>query len=142
MSEDRPAPDPVHGPTGELDLGAFSVSLSVKDLEASRQFYQSLGFEVTSGRGSDHYLILRNGDTMIGLFHGMFEGNVLTFNPGMDRRGETVDQWTDVRDIADRLQAEGLHLTTPLDPEAGDSGPAHIALIDPDGNAVLIDQHL
>ena len=120
-----------------MELGAFSVSLSVKDLAASHAFYEKLGFEQTGGDG-EHYLILANGTTILGLFQGMFEGNILTFNPGLSQDRATLDDFTDVRDIRRRLVEAGVELTTDTDPDA--SGPGHITFRDPDGNAVLIDQ--
>lgn len=125
---------------GELELGAFSVSLNVADLEASRLFYSHLGFVVSGGSVDESYLILKNGETTIGLFHGMFDSNILTFNPGLTNRMERIEEHTDVRDIDKALREAGVELTTPIDPEAGESGPAHIALVDPDGNSILIDQ--
>ncbi len=121
-----------------LDLGAFSVSLNVADLDVSRTFYEALGFEVTGGSPDEDYLILKNGDAIIGLFHGMFEGNILTFNPGLTNQMEQPDQFTDVRAIQAHLQDAGVGLTEVTDPDG--TGPAHIALTDPDGNAILIDQ--
>jgi catechol 2,3-dioxygenase-like lactoylglutathione lyase family enzyme len=123
-----------------MDLGAFSVSLSVKDIEASRDFYQKLGFEPIGGNADDNWLILRNGDHVIGLFQGMFEKNILTFNPGWDGPGRpTEGDFTDVREIAQRLEDAGIELSSRHLP--GDGGPAHITLEDPDGNPILIDQH-
>lgn len=126
---------------GNLELGAFSVSLNVADLDLSRQFYEKLGFVVAGGDPDHNYLILKNGETTIGLFHGMFEGNILTFNPGLTNRMERLAEFTDVREVAGALHGAGVELTSPIDPEAGDTGPAHVALTDPDGNAILIDQH-
>lgn len=125
---------------GELELGAFSVSLNVADLDASKQFYETLGFVETGGSAEANYLILRNGETTIGLFHGMFEGNILTFNPGLTNRMERLEEFVDVRKIEATLTNAGVDLTSPVDPDAGGSGPAHVALVDPDGNAILIDQ--
>ncbi len=122
-----------------MELGAFSVSLSVKDLEASRDFYTKLGFEPIAGSADDHYLILRNGDHVIGLFQGMFEDNILTFNPGWDQHGGETNPFTDVREIQKELKQQGLDLATEAD-EASE-GPASITIIDPDGNPILIDQH-
>ena len=122
-----------------MDLGAFSVSLSVKDLAASQDFYRKLGFEAMGGNAEHGYMILKNGDHIIGLFQGMFEGNILTFNPGWNQNAENVDEFMDVRDIQKQLQADGIELTTSADSEA--TGPASITLMDPDGNAILIDQH-
>ena len=123
-----------------MDLGTFSVSLTVADLERSRVFYEALGFSVVGGDPAQHWLIMRNGRTTIGLFHGMFDRNVLTFNPGWDDQGTPVDTFTDVRELQRRLKARGLVLTTEAD-ESG-SGPASLALLDPDGNPILIDQHV
>ena len=120
-----------------MDLGAFSISLSVKDLQASKAFYEKLGFEQTGGDGSG-YLIMKNGTAIVGLFHGMFEGNILTFNPGLTNDAKQLDTFEDIRDIRAKLVESGIELTTDLDPD--ESGPAHVAFVDPDGNAVLIDQ--
>ena len=122
-----------------MDLGAFSVSLSVKDIEASREFYEKLGFEPIGGNADDNWLILRNGDHVIGLFQGMFEKNILTFNPGWDQQCNETDSFTDVREIQRALKERGLALVREAD-EAS-QGPASLTLIDPDGNPVLIDQH-
>lgn len=121
-----------------MDLGAFSISLSVKDLARSRGFYEKLGFRVTGGDESQNYLILANGETIIGLFQGMFEKNILTFNPGLDNRMERVDDFTDVRDIQAALTEAGVELSETVDP--GSSGAGHVSLVDPDGNPILIDQ--
>jgi catechol 2,3-dioxygenase-like lactoylglutathione lyase family enzyme len=121
-----------------VQLGAFSISLTVKDLQASRRFYEKLGFEVTGGGAEQHYLILKNGETIIGLFQGMFEKNILTFNPGLTNRMERLDEFTDVREIQRRLKQEGLDLTTEADEST--TGAASITLTDPDGNPILIDQ--
>ena len=121
-----------------MQLGAFSISLAVKDLTASKQFYEALGFEVAGGDEASHFLILRNGDTNIGLFQGMFEDNILTFNPGWNQQGEESASFTDVRDIQRALKASGVELIS--EAEAG-SGPASCMVIDPDGNPILIDQH-
>ena len=117
---------------------AFSISLSVADLEVSRAFYERLGFEVVGGDADADYLILKNGETTIGLFHGMFEGNVLTFNPGLTNRMERLETSTDIRDIQRTLDDRGVELTERTDPDA--TGPASISVVDPDGNAILIDQ--
>ena len=122
-----------------MDLGAFSVSLAVRDIEASRAFYEKLGFSVFGGDQSQRWLIMRNGTTLIGLFQGMFEKNTLTFNPGWDSDAKELPQFTDVRAIQQALQASGLALDQQAD--ASTSGPAFIALADPDGNPILIDQH-
>jgi catechol 2,3-dioxygenase-like lactoylglutathione lyase family enzyme len=122
-----------------MQLGAFSVSLAVKDLSVSRAFYEKLGFRATHDSSEHGYLILKNGEVLIGLFQGMFEGNILTFNPGWDQSAQEVNPFTDVRELQARLQADGIELIETADPET--SGPAHITLVDPDGNAILIDQH-
>lgn len=122
-----------------MNLGAFSVSLSVKDIHASKAFYEKLGFQPIGGDIAQNWLILRNADHTIGLFQGMFDSNVLTFNPGWNQQGEEASQFDDVREIQAELKKNGIQLTTEVDP-AG-SGPAHIALVDPDGNSILIDQH-
>ena len=113
------------------------VSFAVKDLDASRSFYETLGFTATGGDGTG-YLIMANGTTIIGLFHGMFDGNILTFNPGRSQTKEELQSFQDVRDMRDWLVEEGGELTSDTDPEG--TGPAHITLVDPDGNAILIDQ--
>ena len=120
-----------------MDLGAFSVSLSVKDLQVATAFYEKLGFRRAGGDGTG-YLIMVNGNATIGLFQGMFEGNILTFNPGLRRDGSQLDEFTDVREIRESLIAAGVELTTDTDP--GGTGPAHIVFRDPDGNAILVDQ--
>lgn len=123
-----------------MDLGAFSISLSVADLDRSREFYEKLGFEVTGGDADEGWLILANGTTVIGLFHGMFEGNLLTFNPGLTNSMEMLGTFTDVREIQAALRAVGIEPEDDADPD-GDE-PAHITVVDPDGNQILIDQHL
>lgn len=123
-----------------MDLGNFSVSLSVKDLSASRTFYEALGFAVIAGDPAQNYLILANGPTKIGLFQGMFTGNILTFNPGWGPGGEALAEFTDVRELQRRLRAQGIDVVTPAD--EGSSGPAHVILADPDGNVIMFDQHV
>lgn len=123
-----------------MDLGVFSVSLAVKDLEASRTFYEKLGFVVTGGDPAHKYLILVNGRTVVGLFEGMFERNILTFNPGwIGPHEEAPEGFTDVREIAAHLEGVGVELSARELPEEG--GPGHITFTDPDGNPILIDQH-
>lgn len=122
-----------------MELGAFSVSLAVEDLGRSRAFYETLGFEVTGGDPDHGYLILVNGRTVVGLFQGMFEENILTFNPGWNGPGQEADSFMDVRDIAARLEEAGVEFTDRNLPEGG--GPGHVAFADPDGNPILIDQH-
>ncbi len=125
---------------GTIELGAFSISLSVADLDTSRAFYEALGFVQTGGDPSLNYLILKNGEATIGLFSGMFEGNILTFNPGLTARMERLENYLDVREVQARLRDAGLEPSKPIDGEAGAAGPAHLMLSDPDGNAILIDQ--
>ncbi|MEX2466252.1 MAG: VOC family protein [Gemmatimonadota bacterium] len=122
-----------------MELGAFSVSLTVADLGRSRQFYEALGFQVTGGNADHGYLILVNGTTTLGLFHGMFDKNILTFNPGWNGPHDEADSFTDVRKIAERLEAAGIEFTERKLPKEG--GPEHVAFLDPDGNPILIDQH-
>ena len=122
-----------------MKLGAFSISLSVKNLQASKEFYETLGFSVFAGSDEMNYLIMKNGDTLIGLFHEMFEKNILTFNPGWDQEAKTVDPFDDVREIQKELKAKGIALAQETDPSK--TGPGSILLFDPDGNAILIDQH-
>lgn len=120
-------------------LGAFSVSLTVKDLRASRDFYSKLGFEVVGGAIDQHWLILRNGTVTFGLFQGMFEKNVLTFNPGWNAKAENVESFTDVRVLQAKLEAAGITFVAKA--ETGSTGPANFMITDPDGNTILVDQH-
>ena len=123
-----------------MELGAFSVSLSVNDIAASRAFYEKLGFTTFGGDQDQNWLIMKNGTTLIGLFQGMFEENVLTFNPGWDSEANELPSFADVRDIQARLKDRGLEIAQEADPAT--TGPAHISLVDPDGNVILIDQHV
>ena len=123
-----------------MNLGAFSVSLAVKNLEASRSFYEKLGFQVFAGDASQNWLILKNGDHAIGLFQGMFEKNILTFNPGWDSSAQKLDVFTDVRDLQRQLKAKGVTLQTEADETS--TGPASFMIVDPDGTPILIDQHV
>lgn len=123
-----------------MELGAFSVSLVVKDIEVSRSFYEKLGFTPMGGDQSAGWLILKNGSTVIGLFQGMFEKNILTFNPGWDQSASPLASFTDVRQVQKSLDAQGVEITTRADPDS--SGPAHILLADPDGNVIMLDQHV
>lgn len=121
-----------------MELGAFSLSLPVSDLAASRAFYEQLGFAVMGGDETT-YVIMRNGTTLIGLFHGMFDKPMLTFNPGWDHEAQPVDPFTDVRDLQRALRSKGVNLQTEADENA--TGPGYLTLTDPDGNPILIDQH-
>ena len=121
-----------------MQLGAFSISLGVKDLAKSRAFYETLGFESFAGTEDHNYLIMKNGDTLVGLFQGMFEGPMLTFNPGWDQSAGAVDPFDDVRAIKESLKAAGIDVTQE---QGGDEGPASFVVVDPDGYPVLIDQH-
>lgn len=123
-----------------MQLGAFSVSLSVKDLPASQAFYETLGFSVFGGKMESNYLIMKNGDTLIGLFQGMFEGNILTFNPGWDANAQPLTDYKDVRSIQQKLKTTNATFLTEADPES--TGPASFMITDPDGNVILIDQHV
>lgn len=123
-----------------MKLGAFSMSLSVKDLNVSKQFYENLGFTVFAGGVEKRYLIMKNGNALIGLFQGMFQGNVLTFNPGWDENASKLDQFNDVREIQHHLKNLGIPLLSETDEMA--SGPGSIMLTDPDGNMILVDQHV
>jgi catechol 2,3-dioxygenase-like lactoylglutathione lyase family enzyme len=123
-----------------MDLGAFSVSLSVSDMAASREFYAKLGFSVVGGNG-ESWAILSNGTAVIGLFHGMFEGNILTFNPGWEGLADPVDDFADIRELKAELSAAGLETEADTTGE-NPSGPASFMVTDPDGNVVLLDQHV
>lgn len=123
-----------------MQLGAFSVSLSVKDLAASRAFYEALGFSVTGGDAAQNWLVLRNGGIVVGLFQGMFEGNLLTFNPGWDQHRQVLDDFQDVRELQSGLDARGVELAVRTDPDG--QGTGYLQLADPDGNVILIDQHV
>ena len=123
-----------------MDLGAFSVSLAVKDLAASRTFYEKFGFRAFAGDAAQNWLILKNGDHVIGLFQGMFEKNILTFNPGWDQNAQKVASFTDVRELQRQLKAQGVELTQQADEST--TGPASFIAVDPDGNPILVDQHV
>jgi len=122
-----------------MDLGAFSISLTVKDIAASKEFYEKLGFTAFGGVIEQHWIILKNGPHVIGLFQGMFEKNMLTFNPGWNQEAHGVDSFTDVRELQRRLKAAGVAFATEADETT--SGPASFVVVDPDGNPVLVDQH-
>ena len=124
----------------KINLGTFSVSLAVKDLKTSRSFYEKLGFKVFAGDAPQNWLILRNGDHVLGLFQGMFEKNILTFNPGRDSNAQKLDVFTDVRDLQRQLKAQGITFQTEAD-EAS-TGPTSFMIVDPDGNPILVDQHV
>ena len=123
-----------------MELGAFSVSLAVKDLEASRAFYEKFGFKTLGGEADKGWLILKNGQHVIGLFQGMFEKNMLTFNPGWNQDAGHLDGFTDVRELQRQLKAAGVQLRTEADETT--KGPAHFVAVDPDGNPILVDQHV
>lgn len=123
-----------------MKLGAFSVSLAVKNLKKSKEFYENLGFHVFAGEMDKNYLIMKNGDTLIGLFQGMFENNILTFNPGWDQNANSVEGFEDVREIQHQVKQKGIKLEREADESS--KGPASIVIYDPDGNVILIDQHV
>ena len=122
-----------------MKLGAFSASLNVKDLQASRTFYENLGFHVFAGDEAKNYYIMKNGNALIGIFHGMFENTILTFNPGWDENASNVDPFDDVRTIQRALKDKNVSLMNEVDEEG--QGPGRVMLTDPDGNVILIDQH-
>lgn len=123
-----------------MKLGAFSVSLSVKNIKNSKVFYQKLGFEVIGGKEEENWLILRNNEHTIGLFQEMFKGNILTFNPGWDKECKTLESFDDVRDLVKEFESKGIKI---LDQSInGESGPSSFSIKDPDGNVILIDQHV
>jgi lactoylglutathione lyase len=123
-----------------MELGNFSVSLAVKDIEASKRFYEKLGFTVFGGDQSQNWLIMKNGDHAIGLFHGMFDTNILTFNPGWNSDAQQLKEFTDVRELQRQLKANGIDMITEADESS--TGPASFMIMDPDGNAILVDQHV
>jgi lactoylglutathione lyase len=123
-----------------MELGNFSISLAVKDIEASRSFYEKFGFTVFAGDAAQNWLILKNGDHVIGLFQGMFEKNILTFNPGWDSNAQKLDSFTDIRDLQRQLKAQGVQLAQEADEST--TGPASFVAVDPDGNTILVDQHV
>jgi predicted enzyme related to lactoylglutathione lyase len=123
-----------------MELGNFSVSLAVKDIEASKLFYQKLGFSVFMGDQSQNWLIMKNGDHAIGLFQGMFDKNILTFNPGWNSEAQPLKEFTDVRELQRQLKASGVNMLTEVDETS--NGPAGFMIQDPDGNTILVDQHL
>ena len=123
-----------------MELGAFSISLAVKDLQASKAFYEKFGFKAFHGDASQNWLILKNGDHVIGLFQGMFEKNILTFNPGWDQSAQRLASFTDVRELQRQLKAHGVQLVNEADEST--TGPASFIAVDPDGNPILVDQHV
>ena len=122
-----------------MQLGVFSISLAVKDLKASKDFYEKFGFKSFAGNGKN-YLIMKNGDTVIGLFEGMFDKNILTFNPGWDSNAQKLAAFTDVRELQHQLKAQGVQIATEADEST--TGPASVIVMDPDGNQILLDQHV
>ena len=123
-----------------MKLGAFSVSLAVKDLKVSRQFYENMGFAVFAGSMESNYLIMKNEQTLIGLFYGMFENNILTFNPGWDQNAQLVEGFDDVREIQKTLRQHGVKFEKEADEST--TGPGSLVFFDPDGNSILFDQHV
>ena len=123
-----------------MELGTFSISLTVKDIAASKAFYEKLGFKEFGGDASQNWLIMKNGDHVIGLFQGMFERNTLTFNPGWDSNARTLDSFTDVRELQRHLKTQGVELA--IEADESTTGPASFVVVDPDGNPILFDQHV
>ena len=123
-----------------MELGAFSISLAVKDIAASKAFYEKLGFSIFGGNIAQNWLIMKSGTTVIGLFQGMFEKNMLTFNPGWDANAQTLDNFRDIREWQRQLQAQGMEFVTQADEST--QGPASFMVMDPDGNPILVDQHV
>ena len=123
-----------------MQLGNFSISLTVKDLQASKTFYEKFGFKIFGGNAAQNWLILKNGDHVIGLFQGMFEKNIMTFNPGWDSNAQTLPAFTDVRELQRQLKAQGVTFQTEADEST--TGPASFIAVDPDGNPILVDQHV
>ncbi len=123
-----------------MNLGSFSVSLAVKDLSVSKAFYEKLGFAVFAGEASEGWLIMKSPSCVIGLFQGMFEKNILTFNPGWDSSAQPLDTFTDVREIQEKLKADGIEFASEADETT--TGPASFVILDPDGNPILVDQHV
>lgn len=123
-----------------MKLGAFSVSLSVKDIKASKEFYEKLGFEQFHGEIEQNWVMMKNGDTVIGLFQGMFDKNTLTFNPGWDQNAQELESFTDIRELQKQLEDDGVEFVSKIEDDSTE-GPASFSLLDPDGNPVLIDQH-
>lgn len=122
-----------------MELGCFSISLTVKDLKKSKEFYEKIGFAVYAGEESHNFLIMKNGETNIGLFQGMFDKNILTFNPGWDQNAQNTESFVDIRALKEEFKAKGIDIAQ--DSVSGEQGPASFTVIDPDGNPILIDQH-
>jgi predicted lactoylglutathione lyase len=123
-----------------MELGAFSISLAVKDIDTSRVFYEKLGFNVFAGEPSENWLIMKNGDNSIGLFQDMFEANILTFNPGWDKDCNQLESFTDVRELHKKFTSEGIEISS--ESITNETGPSSFTVVDPDGNSILIDQHV
>lgn len=123
-----------------MQLGTFSISLAVKDIKVSKDFYEKLGFSVFAGEQSENWLIMKNGETVIGLFQGMFDKNILTFNPGWDKDAQPLEKFTDVRELQKQIKKQGIVITTETDEQT--TGPGSFMVVDPDGNPILIDQHI
>lgn len=123
-----------------MSIGAFSISLAVKDIEVSKSFYEALGFEKFHGNIEDNWLIMKNDDCVVGLFQGMFEDNIMTFNPGWNNNAEALEQFKDIRELQKELLAKGIPIVEQVDPAS--SGPASFTIQDPDGNTILLDQHV
>jgi catechol 2,3-dioxygenase-like lactoylglutathione lyase family enzyme len=139
FSTNHSGPESGNAKEENLNLGAFSVSLNVQDLKTSKEFYENLGFKVFGGAMEKNYLIMKNRNSLIGLFHGMFTGNIMTFNPGWDENAANTEPFDDVRKIQNELKNKGLSIENEIDEKI--SGPAYFMLTDPDGNKILIDQH-
>jgi predicted enzyme related to lactoylglutathione lyase len=141
FSQSPKTKQPANQSGGEhMELGVFSISLAVKDLQASKQFYEKFGFKEFAGAAAKNYLIMKNGDHIIGLFQGMFDKNILTFNPGWDTNAQKVPGFTDVRELQRQLKAQGVKFTQEADETT--TGPAGFMALDPDGNPILVDQHV
>ena len=138
--EEEQRSESPHTREQDMELGAFSISLAVKDLEASRAFYEKFGFKAFAGDATKNWLILKNGDHVIGLFQGMFDKNILTFNPGWDQNAQKLATFTDVRELQRQLKAQGVQLMSEADEST--TGPASFMAVDPDGNTILFDQHV
>jgi len=139
VNADTTSHDTITVKNDSLKLGAFSISLSVKDLKVSKQFYENFGFEILGGGMEKNYLIMKNENSIIGLFQGMFKGNILTFNPGWDESGDEIESFHDVRDIQEHLKNKGIEIGSEIDLTT--TGPASLIITDPDSNVIFIDQH-